>query len=940
MTRLFSLFAAYAAFLLSVCDGFLIGIDLGSQFFKAAVVAPGKPFEVVHNTHSKRKTPTAVSFQEAVRTFGDDALASANRGVEKTPTFFPLQLGRNATDLSDGQLNWLPTRYYPYNLAVNSSGSIVFQMGEEGYTVEEATGHLLSFAKGLAEATVDGIAATEAIITIPSSATMVQRQALLSAARIAGLPKAQLIHETAAAALQRALDVDLGGASKPSVNGSDPVVANKSVVLFYNMGARHVEACVVEYEGATHQGKNTVSLSVLGCGVSEKLGGHKVDIIIADKMLAAFKEKYPKLSDIEKSARALKKLEKQAVATKHVLSANKEAQFRVEALYEDTDFMHAVSRDDVESWSSDLFSNFKEPIEAALALANVTLDSFDGVEMIGGGWRIPKVQTMLSEYLKEQRAENAPILNLSQHVNGDEAMATGAAFFGANSSVSFRTKKIFFSDFTTHSYALVLKPSNSSQAHEDDWERGVELFPAQGKLKSKKTVKLNVTFDLKATLLENGNPIVHWLITGINDASTGQFAELEAPLVSLKLDLDSSGVVQLSSATAIFNELVTVELSPPKAIKTALNATEDTPASNESEEQSESSKEAEDASDEENAPATSNVSEESTNSTTKQTKVKKRKIPLEVVENYDGISPRPLSADELKQARQRLLAMDAYDADVRRADAAKNALEGAIYEYREKLGSDENVLTVSTEDERTEASGEITQMEEWLYEDEARNANASTLEEKLKFLQEKMYPILMRAWELEQRATIPDLVQKVKDYANATLDYVVKNMTWVAEKEVKGVSALIDELDSWYANVTENQSTLALTENPAYSVNDVKRRLQRIQSEAQRLTKIRKIDPMPYSDSRYGGYGKGDFWKDPKMREFYEQYYRNFSKNGTNFSDMFRNFSNFNRSRDDNESDYMKSFRDFYGGDSNSTADEDPSDGAKGTASDNTKSEL
>eukprot|EP00438_Fugacium_kawagutii_P011029 Skav204819 [mRNA] locus=scaffold3914:193702:194039:- [translate_table: standard] len=40
---------------------------------------------------------------------------------------------------------------------------------------------------------------------------------------------------------------------------------------------------------------------------------------------------------------------------------------------------------------------------------------------------------------------------------------------------------------------------------------------------------------------------------------------------------------------------------------------------------------------------------------------------------------------------------------------------------------------------------------------------------------------------------------------------------------------------------------------------------------------------MPYSDGR-------DYWKDPKMREFYEQYYKNFSRNGTNYSEWFRTF--------------------------------------------------
>ncbi|CAK8992072.1 Luminal-binding protein 1 (BiP 1) (78 kDa glucose-regulated protein homolog) (GRP-78) [Durusdinium trenchii] len=105
---------------------------------------------------------------------------------------------------------------------------------------------------------------------------MLQRRALLDAARIAGLPRAQLIHETSAAALHRALDLSLGGAGSPATNTSAEIQPNRTTVLFFNMGSRHVEACVVKYEGATYQSKDTVAMNVAGCGVSENLGGHQV----------------------------------------------------------------------------------------------------------------------------------------------------------------------------------------------------------------------------------------------------------------------------------------------------------------------------------------------------------------------------------------------------------------------------------------------------------------------------------------------------------------------------------------------------------------------------------------------------------------------------------------------------------------------------------------
>jgi len=119
---------------------------------------------------------------------------------------------------------------------------------------------------------------------------MLQRKAVVEAARIAGLPRPSLIHETSAAALQRSWDLDFS-------NRTNESTTNESTALFYNMGSRHVEACIVKYQDATYMGKSTVSMDVLGCGVSEELGGHHVDLLLADKMLKAFQTKYPKFAD-------------------------------------------------------------------------------------------------------------------------------------------------------------------------------------------------------------------------------------------------------------------------------------------------------------------------------------------------------------------------------------------------------------------------------------------------------------------------------------------------------------------------------------------------------------------------------------------------------------------------------------------------------------------
>ena len=195
-----------------------------------------------------------------------------------------------------------------------------------------------------------------------------------------------------------------------------------------------------------------------------------IGAVFLGELPISLKAKHPKLAEgIVTSVRALKKLEKEAMGMKHVLSANREAQFRVESLYEDTDFTQQVTRETFEEWCSGLFAAVSRPIEDVLGQTGLSPADIDEVEMIGGGWRIPQVQKLLGEYLHSSRGPAMPALNLSQHLNGDEAMATGAAFFGANASVSFRTKHIYFTDISQQGYSLVLAPLNASQPNEASW---------------------------------------------------------------------------------------------------------------------------------------------------------------------------------------------------------------------------------------------------------------------------------------------------------------------------------------------------------------------------------------------------------------------------------------------------------------------------------------
>merc|ERR1719271_64046 len=102
----------------------------------------------------------------------------------------------------------------------------------------------------------------------------------------------------------------------------------------------------------------------------------------------------------KKSTKALRKLMNQAQKSKLVLSSNKETLFQVPSLYDDKDFAKSISRSTFEEMltKEGWFERIPKVIEAALTRAGLELSAVTQVEMIGGGWRIPKVEEAVAAY--------------------------------------------------------------------------------------------------------------------------------------------------------------------------------------------------------------------------------------------------------------------------------------------------------------------------------------------------------------------------------------------------------------------------------------------------------------------------------------------------------------------------------------------------------------
>ncbi|KAF4671072.1 Hypoxia up-regulated protein 1 [Perkinsus chesapeaki] len=858
----------------------ILGIDIGNQYFKVAVVKRGK-FEIVHNLHSKRKTPTAISFAEEVRAYGDDAVAQFAKKPEQVPMYFLSLLGGNFSSENNVTIG-LPKNYYPYKLGYDSDGrkAAAFtsitpdtsslapsEAGESkedeedfgtGMASEEVTGHLLAFARHLAEISDEdhtsskgkgkvarAAHSTEAVITV---IPIRYRQAVLDAAEIAGFTRATLVHETTAAAVQRAVDVKFDN-------------TDSLLTLFVNIGAMQTEVCVVRYTKHTAPGNVTVPhVHVQGCAHTGEVAGHRIDLLIADRMAETFCEKNRKLCEgFKKSTRASAKLLKAANNAKHVLSANKEMLFQIESLYEDTDLKAPLTRSELDEMidKAGMEKALQDTIQEALVNSNISsMSEVTEAEVIGGGWRVPRLHKVVADIVTPAE--------LGQHLNGEEAIAFGAAMIGANSSKSFRVRKMWLTDTNSeHEYKVALSPLNPDSVKGSvdglgpDWER-VQLLASKGhKLTWKKAVKLHVPFDVKLSVFEDDNLLETLDITGIEEAVPKQEAkrkeiveaamaadpsvELPAladiPTVELKFESYSSGILRLNKAQAIFETLRNQTIKPKVAAKVA--AKDSTAATN----------------------TTETATEEEAAAGKQPTwKMVKNKVFVPLTSKVESVGyPKPMNEDEIAKAVRRRKALDKRDQRVKDTESARNDFEAYIYSSRERLGGDDELVNkVTTENNRDDIMKTLAASEDWLYED-GFDAQLEEYKKRLDDLKKDVVPVLFRADEVELREDLPEWVSKRLGSIRHTLDNVLANRTWVANETVWKIGNDTDEFESWFKEQQEKQMKAPLTEAPVYKVLDVKKRLAAIGKAANQLMKIRKPVEQPKK--------KDDMFQPEKLRE-------------------------------------------------------------------------
>jgi hypoxia up-regulated 1 len=439
--------------------------------------------------------------------------------------------------------------------------------GKQEFTPEELTAMVLHYAEDITHAYgkekghVLGTI-SDCVLTVPSFATQSERLALLDAAKLGGFNVLSLIDENTASALNF---------------GMDKTFEEPQIYLFYNMGASSLHVSVVKFHSYelpeskySKKMKRFGSIEVLGKGWDVTLGGVAFDHRLVDYMADHFNREWRKVGghdkDIRSIPRAMTKIRLQANKVKQVLSANSEIPIHMDSLHDDIALSMHISRTQFEELCEDLMERAVAPVHAALASANLTLTDVTAIELIGGGMRVPKVQAGLSSVLGDKE--------LGMHINSDESMALGAAFFGANLSTAFRVRQVGLIDINPFpvevSLENLVKETKSDNPDSEPWSKKAIIFKPNSKIGIKKTIAFTHDEDIHCALnyadmetLPAGSQVElqRYKISGVAEfAKEMEEKGLGKPKVSCQFELSLSGITSLVKAEAVVEETYKVEV--------------------------------------------------------------------------------------------------------------------------------------------------------------------------------------------------------------------------------------------------------------------------------------------------------------------------------------------------------------------------------------------
>ena len=377
-----------------------IGIDLGTSKICVSVYRNGK-LEIIPSDLGEQSTPSYITFTNSKTFIG----SSAKNQMKKNPNNSLFDLKRLiGHDFKMEELDKMK-KYFPFELFVDyQTKKIQIEIEynnniKKKYFIEELLAYELQKIR-LSASIYLGNEVKNAVIGIPNSFNLEQREIIKDAAKISGFDFIEDVDESTLASFLIALN-------DPTKNKGE----TNNIIIDLGGGFFSISAITIE------EGLFEVKASK---GLSN-LGGEDFDNRLIEYCATEFQKK--NYIEVLKNPKALIRLKKECENAKKNLSSSQKTVIEVNEIINGKDLYIEITRDKFEQLCNDLFEKLIPALDELLKDAMLTKEKLNDIYLIGGSSRIPKIQTILAEYFKGKQ--------LNKSLNPDESVSYGASIQSA-----------------------------------------------------------------------------------------------------------------------------------------------------------------------------------------------------------------------------------------------------------------------------------------------------------------------------------------------------------------------------------------------------------------------------------------------------------------------------------------------------------------------------
>ncbi len=352
-----------------------LGIDLGTTNSIVAYVRDGSPTALV-TCDGAPLLPSVVHYADnGAILVGRAAMAQLTRDPGRTIASVKRFMGRDAKDPETTRLG---AQKFAVPKNDDEARSVRFDVGRPAtITPVEVSAEILKSLKQSAVDQLRGVGGV--VITVPAYFDDAQRQATKDAGRLAGLEVLRLLNEPTAAALAYGLEQKQNG-----------------LFAVYDLGGGTFDVTILRLEDGVFQ--------VKASGGDSALGGDDMDRAIAEGLLEQMGAPSPRPAEVVALALSA------ARELKHALTDASEASLELPAKG-GTNIQAKLTRAELDALIQPLLERTGKACRRALRDAGVEAAALDGVILVGGSTKVPRVQSYVAELFgKPPRCELDPEL--------------------------------------------------------------------------------------------------------------------------------------------------------------------------------------------------------------------------------------------------------------------------------------------------------------------------------------------------------------------------------------------------------------------------------------------------------------------------------------------------------------------------------------------------